>query len=120
MSIHLVDETTPSQRRAPSSTRPRFDLSLSENPFPPLPSVLRAVNSVLAQANRYPEFLPRQLPTLIAQHLGVHSEQVVVGSGATGVAMQIIQSLTQPGAEMVYGSPTFDGYAWDHLRHSYI
>ncbi|WP_433660508.1 aminotransferase class I/II-fold pyridoxal phosphate-dependent enzyme [Nocardia sp. CA-128927] len=110
MSIHVVDETTPSRRRGGSSAQPRFDLTLSENPFPPLPSVLRAVNGVLAQANRYPEFLPRRLPKLIAQHLGVHSDQVVVGSGATGVAMQIIQSLTTPGAGMVYAAPTFDGY----------
>ncbi|MFD6155247.1 aminotransferase class I/II-fold pyridoxal phosphate-dependent enzyme [Nocardia sp. NPDC060256] len=110
MSPHLVDETTPSRRRGRSSTQPRFDLTLSENPFPPLPSVLRAVNSVLAQANRYPEFLPLRLPKLIARHLGVQPDQVVVGSGATGVAMQIIQSLTTPGAGMVYAAPTFDGY----------
>ncbi|WP_405159974.1 aminotransferase class I/II-fold pyridoxal phosphate-dependent enzyme [Nocardia sp. NBC_01499] len=110
MSIRLVEETTPSQRRGSSPVQPRFDLTLSENPFPPLPSVLRAVNSVLAQANRYPEFLPRRLPKLIAHHLGLHSDQVVVGSGATGVAMQIIQSLMRPGAGMVYATPTFDGY----------
>ncbi|KAA8890356.1 aminotransferase class I/II-fold pyridoxal phosphate-dependent enzyme [Nocardia colli] len=110
MSIHVIDETTPSRRRGSSSTPPRFDLTLSENPFPPLPSVLRAVNSVLAQANRYPEFLPRRLPRLIARHLGVQPDQVVVGSGATGVAMQIIQSLTTAGAGMVFGTPTFDGY----------
>ncbi|MFI6042190.1 aminotransferase class I/II-fold pyridoxal phosphate-dependent enzyme [Nocardia sp. NPDC051321] len=110
MSLHLVDETTPSRRRGGPSAQPRFDLTLSENPFPPLPSVLRAVNRVLAQANRYPEFLPRRLPKLIAQHHGVHPDQVVVGSGATGVAMQIIQSLTTPGAGMVYAAPTFDGY----------
>ncbi|MFC9433532.1 aminotransferase class I/II-fold pyridoxal phosphate-dependent enzyme [Nocardia sp. NPDC057030] len=110
MSLRVIDETTPSRRRGSSSTPPRFDLTLSENPFPPLPSVLRAVNSVLAQANRYPEFLPRRLPSLIARHLGVQPDQVVVGSGATGVAMQIIQSLTTPGAGMVFGTPTFDGY----------
>ncbi|WP_069161378.1 aminotransferase class I/II-fold pyridoxal phosphate-dependent enzyme [Nocardia altamirensis] len=110
MSTSLIDETTPSRQRGVSSTRHRFDLTLSENPFPPLPSVLRAVNTTLAQANRYPEFLPTRLPTLIAQHLGVQQEQVVVGSGATGVAMQIMQSLTTPGAGLVCASPTFDGY----------
>lgn len=88
----------------------RFDLSLSENPFPPLPSVLRAVHHELAQSNRYPEFLPRTLPALIARHVGVRPEQVVVGSGATGVALQIMQSLTLPGAGIVFGAPTFDGY----------
>ncbi|MBF6164218.1 aminotransferase class I/II-fold pyridoxal phosphate-dependent enzyme [Streptomyces gardneri] len=109
MSVHVIDGTRPSTRRT-TRVPPRFDLSLSENPFPPLPSVLRAVHMTLAQANRYPEFLPRRLPTLIAGHVGVRAEQIVVGSGATGVALQIMQTLTTPGAEIVYSSPTFDGY----------
>ncbi|WP_328407345.1 aminotransferase class I/II-fold pyridoxal phosphate-dependent enzyme [Nocardia sp. NBC_00403] len=110
MTVELADGTLPSRQHHQERALPRFDLSLSENPFPPLPSVLSAVNGVLAQANRYPEFLPLRLPKLIADHVGVHSDQVVVGSGATGVAMQIIQALTTPGAGIVYGSPTFDGY----------
>lgn len=110
MNVRLAAETTPSRQRRGAATPPRFDLTLSENPFPPLPSVLRAVHGTLAQANRYPEFLPDRLPRLIARHLGVRADQLVVGAGATGVAWQIIQSLTAPGAGMVYGSPTFDGY----------
>ncbi|MET9488946.1 aminotransferase class I/II-fold pyridoxal phosphate-dependent enzyme [Nocardia sp. NPDC006630] len=88
----------------------RFDLSLSENPFPPLPSVMRALDDSLAKANRYPEFLPRALPRIIADHIGVDPDQVVVGSGATGVAMQIMQTLPAPGARFVFATPTFDGY----------
>ncbi|WP_405487034.1 aminotransferase class I/II-fold pyridoxal phosphate-dependent enzyme [Nocardia sp. NBC_00511] len=88
----------------------RFDLSLSENPFPPLPSVVAALDDCLGAANRYPEFLPTLLPTLIADHLGVDPEQVVVGSGATGVAMQIMQTLAAPGDGFIYATPTFDGY----------
>ncbi|MFJ2836041.1 MULTISPECIES: pyridoxal phosphate-dependent aminotransferase [Nocardia] len=85
-----------------------FDLSLSENPFPPLPSVVTAVNDTLAQANRYPEFLPERLPRVIAERLGVRPEQVVVGSGATGVAQQVLRALS--GGELVTSTPTFDGY----------
>ncbi|MGV9972768.1 aminotransferase class I/II-fold pyridoxal phosphate-dependent enzyme [Nocardia beijingensis] len=110
MSVHVVDGTRPSRRHHASRVPPRFDLALSENPFPPLTSVLRAVQMTLAQANRYPEFSPQRLPLLIARHLGVRPDQVVVGSGATGVALQILQTLTTPGAEIVYSAPTFDGY----------
>nr|WP_280309390.1 aminotransferase class I/II-fold pyridoxal phosphate-dependent enzyme [Nocardia abscessus] len=106
----LVDGTRPSRRLQAPRVPPRFDLTLSENPFPPLPSVLRAVHMTLAHANRYPEFLPRRLPSLIARHVGVRADQVVVGSGATGVALQIMQTLATPGAEIVYSAPTFDGY----------
>ncbi|MGQ4598020.1 aminotransferase class I/II-fold pyridoxal phosphate-dependent enzyme [Nocardia sp. R6R-6] len=108
--MRLADGTRPSRQHLTTRVPPRFDLSLSENPFPPLPSVQRAVQMTLDQAHRYPEFLPRRLPMLIAQHVGVRADQVVVGSGATGVALQIMQSLTTPGAGIVYSAPTFDGY----------
>jgi histidinol-phosphate aminotransferase len=110
MSMRLADESRPSRQLRGDRGAIRFDLSLSENPFPPLPSVVRAVHEVLGEANRYPEFLPRRLPKLIADKVGVHSDQIVVGAGATGVVMQIIQTLTTRGDGIVYGAPTFDGY----------
>ncbi|MQY23490.1 aminotransferase class I/II-fold pyridoxal phosphate-dependent enzyme [Nocardia macrotermitis] len=88
----------------------RFDLTLSENPFPPLPSVIEALNCALAHANRYPEFLPERLPRMIADRVGVDADQVVVGAGATGVALQIMQTVAGPGRAMVFAAPTFDGY----------
>ncbi|MBF6069037.1 aminotransferase class I/II-fold pyridoxal phosphate-dependent enzyme [Nocardia farcinica] len=109
MTLDLAEDSRSARR---SGRRPpcRFDLSLSENPYPPLPSVLHAVQQTLAGANRYPEFRPRTLPELIAGHLGLHPEQVVVGAGATGVAAQIMAALAGPGAELVTATPTFDGY----------
>lgn len=95
---------------SPAPARAPFDLCLSENPFPPLPSVLIALNQVMAQANRYPEFLPRRLPQLIAGQVGADTSQVIVGQGATGVALQIMQAVLQPGDSMVFAAPTFDGY----------
>ncbi len=86
-------------------------LSLNENPFPPLPAVRSALVHSIDAANRYPEFLPEQLRTAVAGHIGVHDEQVVLGAGATGVAMQILHALTRPGDRIVLGYPTFDGYS---------
>lgn len=88
----------------------KFELSLSENPFAPLPSVLSALNQVMAHANRYPEFLPNRLPQVIADRIGIDADQVVVGSGATGVAMQIMQTLIGDGEQIVFATPNFDGY----------
>lgn len=85
-------------------------LSLNENPFPPLPSVRSALISAIDAGNRYPEFLPERLRALIAGHLGVRDEQVVIGVGATGVIMQVLNAVTSPGDKMVMTSPTFDGY----------
>ncbi|MBC7302175.1 MAG: aminotransferase class I/II-fold pyridoxal phosphate-dependent enzyme [Nocardia sp.] len=108
MTVRLVEPTIPSRRFHPTATPTLFDLGLSENPFPPLPSVLSAVTGALTQANRYPEFLPEELPRIIADHLGVSPDDVAVGAGATGVAMQVIRALG--GGELLTSTPTFDGY----------
>ncbi|HXS85168.1 MAG TPA: aminotransferase class I/II-fold pyridoxal phosphate-dependent enzyme [Mycobacterium sp.] len=85
-------------------------LSLNESPFPPLPAVRSALTHSLDGANRYPEFLPGQLPRMIADRIGVQDEQVVVGAGASGVAMQVLHAVTRPGDRIVMSTPTFDGY----------
>jgi histidinol-phosphate aminotransferase len=93
----------------PEATNP-LALSLNENPFPPLPAVRSALISAIDAANRYPEFLPERLRSLIAGRVGVRDEQVVIGVGATGVIMQVLRAVTSPGETMVVASPTFDGY----------
>ncbi|MCT7658161.1 pyridoxal phosphate-dependent aminotransferase [Mycobacterium deserti] len=93
----------------PRATDP-MALSLNENPFPPLPAVRSALVASVEAANRYPEFLPERMRTLIAAHVGVHREQMIVGVGATGVIMQVLRTVTSPGDRIVMTSPTFDGY----------
>lgn len=102
-------ELTDAVGALPSALNP-LALSLNENPFPPLPAVRSALIESIDAANRYPEFLPERLRSLIAGRVGVRDEQVVIGSGATGVILQVLQALTSPGDKMVMASPTFDGY----------
>src|SRR3984885_7241645 len=85
-------------------------LSLNETPFPPLPAVRSALIHSIDAANRYPEFLPEQLRTLVAGHIGVCNGQVVLGAGASGVVMQVLHAVTRPGDRIVFSEPTFDGY----------
>ena len=93
----------------PSAVDP-LALSLNENPFPPLPTVRSALIKSIDAANRYPEFLPQRLRYLIANQIGADADQVVLGSGATGVVMQVLYTLTGPGDRIVMAAPTFDGY----------
>jgi histidinol-phosphate aminotransferase len=85
-------------------------LSLNENPFAPLPAVRSALIASIDTANRYPEFLPERMRRLIAARIGVREEQVVIGAGATGVVLQVLHAVTDPGDRIVLTSPTFDGY----------
>lgn len=105
----LKTELTDAVEALPSAVNP-LALSLNENPFPPLPGVRSALISAIDVANRYPEFLPERLRSLIAGRVGVREEQVVIGAGATGVILQVLLAVTSPGDTMVMASPTFDGY----------
>lgn len=108
--------TVPASSKAAEvlNTLPRavdpFALSLNEYPFPPLPAVRSALIGAVEAANRYPEFLPHRLRDLVAGRVGVRPEQVVLGAGATGVVLQVLQALTTPGDRIVLITPTFDGY----------
>jgi histidinol-phosphate aminotransferase len=107
--LEASPETTEILDALPSATDP-FALSLNENPFPPLPAVRSALIRSIDVANRYPEFLPERLRRLIAGHIGVCEEQVVLGAGASGVVMQVLHAVTRPGDRIVLSEPTFDGY----------
>jgi histidinol-phosphate aminotransferase len=105
----LKRELTDAVEALPSALNP-FALSLNENPFPPLPAVRSALIESIDAANRYPEYLPERLRSLIAGRVGVRDAQVVIGVGATGVILQVLHAVTSPGEKMVMTSPTFDGY----------
>lgn len=105
----LTQVTARPREVVPESDNP-LALSLNENPFAPLPAVHTAIVEATAAANRYPEFLPERLRRLIATHVGVPDEQVIVAAGATGVMMQVLQTVTSPGDRIVFANPTFDGY----------
>jgi histidinol-phosphate aminotransferase len=105
----LKREATEAVSALPNALNP-LALSLNENPFPPLPAVRSALIESIDAANRYPEFLPQRLRSLIAGRVGVRDEQVVIGAGATGVILQVLHAVTSPGEKIVMTSPTFDGY----------
>ena len=70
----LKRELTEAVGALPSALNP-LALSLNENPFPPLPAVRSALIESIDAANRYPEFLPERLRSLVAGHVGVRDDQ---------------------------------------------
>ncbi|WP_102141790.1 pyridoxal phosphate-dependent aminotransferase [Mycobacterium hubeiense] len=107
--VRELDLRTDTLAALPAAVNP-MALALNENPFPPLPAVRSAVSQAVGVANRYPEFLPERLRSLIGARIGVLDEQVVLGAGATGVVSQALHAMTHPGDRIVLSTPTFDGY----------
>jgi len=87
-----------------------FKLSSNENPYPPLPSVLAAIQDAAADVNRYPDMFATELTGAIADSLGVGPDQVVAGAGSVAVLAHILEIVAEPGGEIVYPWRSFEAY----------
>ncbi|MFP5282297.1 MAG: histidinol-phosphate transaminase [Actinomycetes bacterium] len=87
-----------------------YKLSSNENPYPPLPGVLAAVDQACRQMNRYPDLANSAISAAVAERLGVPGEQVAFGTGSVAVLYQLLQAVCEPGDEVVYAWRSFEAY----------
>lgn len=86
-----------------------FKLSSNENPYPPLPSVVAAIEDALT-VNRYPEGGSTELRTRLAEQHGVTPEQIFVGPGSIYVLFDLLLATSSRGDEIIYPWRSFEGY----------
>ena len=87
-----------------------YKLSSNENPYPPLPGVLDAVQRAAAQMNRYPDMGCVTLYDALAAKLGVDQGQLAAGTGSVAVLYHLLQAYCDPGDEVVYAWRSFEAY----------
>ncbi|RFA17469.1 aminotransferase [Subtercola boreus] len=87
-----------------------FKLSANENPFPPLPGVLRAVQDASEVLHRYPNGHAPELSARLAERFGVSSEQVIIGAGSVSLLAQLVIAAAGVGDEVVYSWRSFEAY----------
>lgn len=92
-------------RSVPGSVK----LASNESPFPPLPSVRRAIADAAA-LNRYPDITAASLRARLAEAHGVPTECVVVGAGSVSLLWQIAAAYLDPGDVVVSPWPSFEAY----------
>jgi histidinol-phosphate aminotransferase len=97
-------------RGAVAAGRPVYKISSNENPYPPLPSVLDAINKAAGRVNRYPDMFATGLVAAIADRFSVPVEHIATGTGSVGVCQQVVQSTAGPGDEVVYAWRSFEAY----------
>ncbi|MFF3215976.1 histidinol-phosphate transaminase [Streptomyces sp. NPDC002886] len=119
---------TPSPRlRADVSTLPAYvpgraardefvdKLSSNENPYPPLPSVIAAVETWLGRLNRYPDPTAAELIAELSDRLAVPADHLVLGTGSVGITQHLVAAAAGPGDEVVFAWRSFEAYpllAW--------
>jgi histidinol-phosphate aminotransferase len=87
-----------------------FKLSSNESPYGPLPSVREVIADAGGLVNRYPDNGCTALIEAIAARHDVPESHVAVGCGSVGVAQMLLESVGEPGVEVVYAWRSFEAY----------
>jgi len=85
-------------------------LSSNESPYGPLPSVAEVIAEAGLGVNRYPDNGAEALTAAVAARFAVPAEHIAVGCGSVGVLKQLIESVGDPGAEVLYAWRSFEAY----------
>ncbi|MEI6438076.1 MAG: histidinol-phosphate transaminase [Candidatus Omnitrophota bacterium] len=86
-------------------------LASNENPYPPSPKVLKAINAAAKTVNRYPDGSCFELRQELARRLKLAPEQFVFGCGSDEVIVMAIRAFVEPGDEVVIAKPSFLVYS---------
>ncbi|MFC5221742.1 histidinol-phosphate transaminase [Bifidobacterium leontopitheci] len=110
-----IIDTIPAYKQgkpAPKSDDKRtYKVSSNENPFEPLPSVVKAIKKrALPHLNRYPDMRGWPVVERLSREIGVKPENIVLGCGSTEVITQLVQLVAGPGDEVVYPWRSFEAY----------
>jgi histidinol-phosphate aminotransferase len=85
-------------------------LSSNESPYGPLPSVTEVIAEAGLGVNRYPDNGAEALTAALAGRFAVPAEHIAVGCGSVGVLKQLIEAVSDPGAEVLYAWRSFEAY----------
>jgi histidinol-phosphate aminotransferase len=109
----VLDEFAPYKPgKSPAPGLKSYKLSSNESPYGPLPSVLKVIAEAAGEVNRYPDNGALELTSAIAERFRVPAEHVAVGCGSVGVTQQLLETVGEPGAEVLYAWRSFEAYPY--------
>ncbi len=85
-------------------------LASNENPYAPVPAVVKAVADAAGGSNRYADHRAAELRAAIGGWLGVDSDRIAVGCGSVGLLQQLCLTYLDPGDEAIYPWLSFEAY----------
>lgn len=109
--MHIRPEVAvlPAYKQGRQASDSAFKLSSNENPFPPLPGVVQAVQAQTS-FNRYPDATALALRAVLANRFGLTAEQVHVAPGSVAILHELARATSGPGDEIVYAWRSFEAY----------
>ena len=109
--MHIRPEVAvlPAYKQGRQASDSAFKLSSNENPFPPLPGVVEAVQAQTSY-NRYPDATALAVRAVLANRFGLTAEQVHVAPGSVAILHELARATSGPGDEIVYAWRSFEAY----------
>ncbi|KAB5607085.1 histidinol-phosphate transaminase [Bifidobacterium jacchi] len=102
--VYRQGKPAPAGRRA-------FKLSSNENPYGPLPSVVKAIDAAaLTTMNRYPDMHGWKVVERLAKRYDVDPASIILGAGSSEVITMLVDALSGPGTEVIYPWRSFEAY----------
>lgn len=83
-------------------------LDSNENPNGPGRAALEAVRAMFTEANRYPDGQEGDLQAVVAKHLKVSENNVLLACGSGEILRSACYAFTGPGKALVTASPSFE------------
>ena len=108
--VATIPAYVPGKPPAPREGLRTYKLSSNENPYPPLPGVLAAVEAAAALMNRYPDMGCVDLYDALAAKLGVATTRIAAATGSVAVLYHLLQAYCDPGDEVVHAWRSFEAY----------
>ncbi|MFS2030083.1 MULTISPECIES: histidinol-phosphate transaminase [unclassified Curtobacterium] len=109
--VHIRPEIAvlPAYKQGRQAAADAFKLSSNENPFPPLPGVVEAVQAQTA-FNRYPDATALAVRAVLANRFGTTVDEVHVAPGSVAILHELARATSGPGDEIVYAWRSFEAY----------
>ena len=83
-------------------------LNTNENPYPPSPRALAALEAIEAdELRRYPNPVSQEFRQAVADTLDLDPAWILAGNGSDDLLTMLVRSVTGPGRPVVYPTPTY-------------
>jgi histidinol-phosphate aminotransferase len=82
-------------------------LASNENPYPPSPKVLAAINTAAREINRYPDGGCFVLRRILAKKLNIDDDQLIFGNGSDEIIVLAVKAFAGKGDDVIIAKPSF-------------
>ncbi len=94
--------------RQPAAGAQVVKLNTNENPYPPSPRALAALEAIEAdELRRYPNPVSQEFRQAVADTLDLDPAWILAGNGSDDLLTMLVRSVTGPGRPVVYPTPTY-------------